>query len=190
VVLAAVSHMSSSSNKLHPIYVALDSHQYNRAVKLASALPASNLLGQALYAHALFKSGTVGKALAVLKQVLWFDSMELDYEIERLHIESNGGAADTTPATTKQQQHHQPKSKKGKGKKSKSVEQQPAAAPKESQKDLIDHLTTPLSLPEGWDQVTTKPGKQVITDEVRVVLSEDACDLRPCSYYLSPGVLT
>lgn len=91
-----------SSNKLHPIYVALDSHQYNRAVKLASALPPSNLLGQALLAHALQRSGAVLKALIAIKQLLWFESVELEYEIERLSIQSSTGSDTTT--STKQQQ--------------------------------------------------------------------------------------
>lgn len=62
-------------NRLHPIYVALDSHQYAKAVKLASALPANYVLGQALLAYAYYKSGQSSLALTTTQALLgWNDS--------------------------------------------------------------------------------------------------------------------
>ena len=153
-----------SSTKLHPIYVALESHQYNRAVKLASALPPSNTLGQALLAHALLKSGAVAKALQVIRGLLWFDSVELDNEIERL------GEISVAETTTPK---HQPRSKKGaKNAKKRTAEEPPPVTP---HRDLVDQLETALVLPEGWDQVAKNPDKQVISDEVRLLLFVLAC---------------
>lgn len=162
-----------SSNKLHPIYVALDSHQYSRAVKLASALPPSNLLGQALLAHALLKSGAVNKALIVIKSLLWFDSVELEYEIARLDIGSSSvEESSSKPQSTTKQSHHQPKSKKGsKNRKGSKTAAAAVTTPEPSvssqeQKDLVEHLMSPLEFPPEWDQVAVKADKQVITDQV------------------------
>ena len=77
-----------SSGRLHPIYVALDGHQYNRAVKLALALPESNILGKALLAHAYFKSGQKQSALVTLHKILG-DCCELSYEIKVSSQHSN-----------------------------------------------------------------------------------------------------
>ena len=167
-----------SSNKLHPIYVALDNHQYSRAVKLASSLPPSNVLGQALLAHALWKSGDSLSGLKCIKEILWFDSVELDYEIQRLELSENSSGeqpASVAAAPTKT------KSKKG-GKKSSHGKNKGAtatatqvASTEQTQMDLIDHLTTPLTLPEGWDQVAKKLDKQVITHEVGTLVDLMSC---------------
>ena len=151
----------SSSNKLHPIYVALDAHQYSRAVKLASSLPSDNILGQALFAHALLKSGQTGKALLVLRSL--FQSQELDYEIQRLtNTTSSSGAVSTTTSSLSTTDSS---SKRKKSKKGKSKVEEPVAAAVLPERDLLDQLETPLVLSEGWDEVkdATKP---VITDEV------------------------
>ena len=57
-------------SKLHPVYVALDSHQYSRAIKLSSALPPSNVLGRALLSHAYWKNGQSNSALEVIHSTL------------------------------------------------------------------------------------------------------------------------
>ena len=71
--------MSDNANvKLNPIYVALDTHDYRRAVKLCLALPKANHLGQALLAHALLKSGQQKKCIGVIKALLGPGWSELD----------------------------------------------------------------------------------------------------------------
>jgi hypothetical protein len=166
-----------SNNKLHPIYVALDVHQYHRAIKLASALPDSNVLGKALLAHAYSKSGERYLALVTLNKILSGHFYELKHEAdyslqavqERLLLSSssnNKGPSQPEPAATSSSS-----AKKGKkGKKKPVVKQQPAQpvdvknddAPKW---DLLDQLNTPPSLPEQWE--TLPPAEKAITHEVR-----------------------
>lgn len=79
-------------NRLHPIYVALDSHQYAKAVKLASALPANYVLGQALLAYAYYKSGQSSIALTTTQALLaWNNSCATTVEgqdiVQRLERE-------------------------------------------------------------------------------------------------------
>jgi hypothetical protein len=167
-----------SNNKLHPIYVALDVHQYHRAIKLASALPDSNVLGKALLAHAYSKSGQRYLALVTLNKILGGHFYELKHEAdyslqavqERLlqSLSSNNKVpSQPEPAPTSSS------SKKGKrGKKKPVVKQQPAQpvvkndAPKWDPKwDLVDQLNTPPSLPEQWE--TLPPAEKAITHEVR-----------------------
>jgi hypothetical protein len=166
-----------SNNKLHPIYVALDVHQYHRAIKLASALPDSNVLGKALLAHAYSKSGQRYLALITLNKILSGHFYELKHEAdyslqavqERLLLSSssnNKGPSQPEPATTTTSSS----SKKGKkGKKKPVVKQQPAAQPvvkNDAPKwDLVDQLNTPPSLPEQWE--TLPPAEKAITHEVR-----------------------
>ena len=61
---------ADQQQKLHPIYVALDAHQYSRAIKLGSALPDTNVLGKALLAHAYSKNGQRHNALLTLQTIL------------------------------------------------------------------------------------------------------------------------
>ena len=80
------------SNRIHPIYVALDSHQYAKAVKLASALPPTYVLGQALLAYAYYKSGQSPLALTTTQALLrWNNSDEAALEeqdiVQRLEHE-------------------------------------------------------------------------------------------------------
>lgn len=79
--------MASSTGKLNPIYGALDAHQYNRAIKLASALPDTNVLGKALLAHAYTKAGQKYNALVTLNKILGGGGgggsfFELQYEVD------------------------------------------------------------------------------------------------------------
>jgi tetratricopeptide (TPR) repeat protein len=145
-----------ASNKLHPIYVALDSHQYSRAVKLASSLPQSNHLGQALLAHAHLKSGHAVKSLLVIQSVLWFQSEQLEYEIQRLGLGTGGageGAVESAPKKGKKGSKHKPETLP------------PAPAPAPVQRDLLEQLESPLILAKGWGQVKLDPQKPIITDE-------------------------
>ena len=66
-------HHPMSTNKLHPVYVALDSHQYSRAIKLASSLPETNLLGKALLAHAYYKNGQTVQATEKIDSLLCWE---------------------------------------------------------------------------------------------------------------------
>lgn len=68
---ASCSNMSTSHHKLNPIYAALDVAQYSRAIKLAQAFPASNVLAQALLAHAYAKVDQRYKAMLVFRSILW-----------------------------------------------------------------------------------------------------------------------
>ena len=80
---------------LHPIYAALDSYDYRRAVKLCLALPKTNELGQALLAHALHKSGQTKKCYGILQSLFgpgWS-------ELEALPSESLGDTTTTTTTT-------------------------------------------------------------------------------------------
>ena len=62
------------SNRIHSIYVALDSHQYAKAVKLASALPSSHVMGRALLAYAFYKSGQSSQALGTINILLGWNN--------------------------------------------------------------------------------------------------------------------
>jgi hypothetical protein len=164
-----------STNKLHPVYVALDDHQYNRAIKLALALPAENVLGKALLAHAYSKSGQRYQSLKTLQSILQAGKfVELNCDVE-YSLQARQEAEATQPQSQQElQQQQQPSSKKGKkGKKNKPVasKQQPTtmtapttAIADDKQWDLIDQLNTPPTLPENWEILS--PAEQAITDEV------------------------
>jgi hypothetical protein len=157
-----------SSNKLHPIYVALDGHQYSKAIKLALALPDSHVLGKALLAHAYSKSGQRYESLLVLQSILGIDSFcELEHEIQyslqaRDEISATVVTATAAPDTS---------SKKGKkGKKGKPAPKPvPVAATTTTPKqkycwDWIEQLNTPPTLKEKWEELP--PTETAITDEV------------------------
>ena len=156
--------------KLSPIYVALEGHQYSRAIKLAAALPDSNTLGKALLAHAYSKAGQRYLSLVTLHKVLG-DFCELKHEVEySLEAVLERREASKSPS---QPEHAQTTSSSKKGKKGKKKPTQPP--PKKSQNaaaknqsdtiDLTDQLNTPPSLPENWE--VPAPDREIITDEVR-----------------------
>ena len=62
----------SNHKALHPIYIALESQQYNKAIKLCLASPslATHPLAQALLAHAYLKAGQRYKCLLTLQALL------------------------------------------------------------------------------------------------------------------------
>lgn len=154
-------------SKLHPIYVALDGHQYNKAIKLASALPDSNVLGKALLAHAYSKSGQRLMSLQTLNGLVGGNLFELRREIDN-SLDSFQEREKQPPKT-----NEAPKaaaSKKGKKGKKKPA---PVAKPVEPtggtestaiQQDLIDYLDHKPTLPENWEQLP--PATTAITDEV------------------------
>ena len=141
-----------SGNKLHPIYVALDSHQYNRAVKLASALPESNTLGKALLAHAYSKSGQRYPALVTLNKILG-NFCELKHELEN-SIEAI--SEEQQLSKPQAQQHPQnaasKKGKKGKKKPSPATNQK-SVPPKEDNESKI--MTKVMGLQKSYTHELT-----------------------------------
>jgi tetratricopeptide (TPR) repeat protein len=71
-----------NSNKVQAIYMALDSHQYAKAVKLASALPHSNILGRGLLAYSFYKSGQPVNALLTIEHLLGWKHLDDDDDDE------------------------------------------------------------------------------------------------------------
>mmetsp|Transcript_30847 Transcript_30847/g.47039 ORF Transcript_30847/g.47039 Transcript_30847/m.47039 type:complete len:916 (-) Transcript_30847:61-2808(-) len=71
-----------SNTRLNPIYVALDSHQYARAAKLAATLPTSNRLGRALLAYAYYKSGQTSSAKKVIEEILDWDGEKVECDAD------------------------------------------------------------------------------------------------------------
>ena len=164
-------------SKLAPIYSALDSHQYNRAIKLASALPKTHILGRALLAHAYAKSGQRHKALSLLSNDILGDEgfpelqLELKYSILETRQEDGTGSSSSTAATTTSNTATASSAKKGGGGK-KGKKKPPVKAANNNNNnsnsnndtasafadwDWIDQLDTPPSLPEHWeDMLPTK----------------------------------
>ena len=116
-------------SKLNPIYAALDSHQYNRAIKLPSALPDTNILAKALLAHAYSKSGQRHSALVVLNKILGGQFCELkhevEYSIEAFHERQQ---QQTSPAQSSQQDATAASNTKGKRGKKNAAPAQKAQA--------------------------------------------------------------
>lgn len=164
--------------KLHPIYVALDGHQYSRAIKLALALPDSHVLGKALLAHAYSKSGQRYESLLVLQSILGVDTFcELEHEIQySLQARDEKNAVTSTTAAAAASASDSSSNKKGKkGKKGKSAAPKPApvaatiaaamTSPKQQKDwDWIEQLNTPPTLPEKWEELPSP--ETAITDEV------------------------
>eukprot|EP00537_Pseudo-nitzschia_pungens_P001776 CAMPEP_0172369888 /NCGR_PEP_ID=MMETSP1060-20121228/35085_1 /TAXON_ID=37318 /ORGANISM="Pseudo-nitzschia pungens, Strain cf. cingulata" /LENGTH=1118 /DNA_ID=CAMNT_0013094977 /DNA_START=142 /DNA_END=3498 /DNA_ORIENTATION=- len=173
--------------KLNQIYAAIDAYQFGRAVKLASALPDSNVLGKALLAHSYTHSGQKDKALVTLHKILIGDGptasslstvfFEIESRLERQNAgldpsasaassSAHGPKSDPTPSTRK--------GKKGKKKPAPQQQQQQqhstAAETKQPQQDLVDRLDIMPSAPEKIDflsdeESTTKNISKIITDE-------------------------
>jgi hypothetical protein len=157
----------SSSNKIHPIYVALDANQYNRAIKLCLALPKENILAQALLAHAYNKSMQRYKAILVMQSILGTDGFqELQLECQYCKEAWDQQKAAFNTAAAPQALAGPKKGKKGK----KKPALQPGAATKtdvalEEQKwSLADHLEATPAIDENWEKLP--PTEKAITDEV------------------------
>ena len=186
-------NVDSQQQKLHPIYVALDGHQYNRAIKLASALPDTNILGKALLAHAYSKNGQRHNALLTLQTILITNRIpqilrdkdspsasttlyfcELQHEVEScLQSGQQRRQEQQSPQQQNQQQVQQSSSSK-KGKKGKkkptsnrsntsNTQQPPVAAAAAKKWDWVDQLNTPPTLPKNWE--VQPPAELAITDE-------------------------
>lgn len=163
--LAARHQLIMSSNKIHPIYVALDANQYSRAIKLCLALPKDNLLAQALLAHAYNKSMQRYKAILVLQSIVGtegFQELQLEckYSKEAWDKQQEGVNAPPAPAPAAASK----KGKKGKKKPAPTPSKAPtspdAAEPKWS---LAEHLESPPSVDENWEKLP--PTEKAITDE-------------------------
>jgi hypothetical protein len=160
----------SAANKLHPIYAALDAHQYARAIKLASALPDSNVLGKALLAHAYAKSSQRYQSMLVLTRILGPSFFDLEQELE-LCPEASQQAADASAPKTNQAAESTKKGKKGKKGKP-AAKAAPSNAPSENKMesknelDIFDRLCQPPTLPKDWNQLP--PAENAITDEVSI----------------------
>ena len=160
-----------TSSKLHPIYQALESHQYNRAIKLCLAQPDSALLAKALLAHAYAKSGQRYKALLALQTILGPDNcqtyfpelrVEIAYSLDRTQQEPAKPAAPAAPTSAKKA------GKKGKKKGSSSaataasrtndVHTTVLQPPALQDWDLIDQLDTPPTLPDNWEELPPPHG--------------------------------
>lgn len=162
----------STSTKLNPIYNAIDAYQYNRAIKLASALPDSNVLGKALLAHSYAKVGQKDLAVITLSNILILGSSsghsfyELQLVLEQQQTNDSSSSTSSlspsslpTPTASSKADSATASGKKGKkGKKKpakqqqrqRQLQQQPADAVK-SLPDLIDRLDKQPSLPNEYD---------------------------------------
>jgi hypothetical protein len=156
----------SSSNKIHPIYVALDANQYNRAIKLCLALPKENILGQALLAHAYNKSTQRYKAILVMQSILGTDGfqelqLECQYSKEAWDQQNAASNAQAAPLALAGP-------KKGKKGKKKPALQSSAAktdiAANEQKWSLAEHLEATPAIDENWEKLP--PAEKAITDEV------------------------
>lgn len=156
------------STKIHPIYVALDANQYNRAIKLCLALPKENMLAQALLAHAYNKSMQRYKAILVLQSIVGtdgFQELQLECKYSKEAWDKQQAAANAAPAPA-------PATAAKKGKKGKK-KPSPAPAAKgntsaqeapELKWSLADHLESPPTIDDNWEKLP--PTEQAITDEV------------------------
>jgi len=179
--------MMSTSNhtKLNPIYAAIDAHQYNRAIKLASSLPDSNVLGKALLAHSYTISGQKRLALIALTKVLNGTlSPPSFFELQSVLEQQSNGTSSSSPspspspssfASSKVESVAMKKGKKGKKKPTLKQQQQQQRQKQQPvdeiqpQSDLIDRLDIPPSIPEKFDTLsifsTDHQPTDIITDE-------------------------
>eukprot|EP00535_Pseudo-nitzschia_heimii_P013376 CAMPEP_0197199968 /NCGR_PEP_ID=MMETSP1423-20130617/34157_1 /TAXON_ID=476441 /ORGANISM="Pseudo-nitzschia heimii, Strain UNC1101" /LENGTH=1130 /DNA_ID=CAMNT_0042653841 /DNA_START=98 /DNA_END=3490 /DNA_ORIENTATION=- len=144
-----------ANTKLNPIYAAIDAYQFNRAIKLASALPDSNVLGKALLAHSLTKAGQKHQALITLHKILTGEEMKSSkvfFELQLMLDQQNESISSSAPisssATTRTEQASTKKGKKGKKKPSPKQSQQRTAADPQTRADLIDRFDTTPLIPE------------------------------------------
>jgi hypothetical protein len=167
----------SSYKGLHPVYAALESHQYTRAIKLCQQQPATNTLAVALLAHAYAKSGQRFKALVTIQSIFGSDTTvfpELHLEIQYAAVLEDGGEQPTSrtlpPAPSQQATKKLTTAKKGKKKQSQPQSQPVPLKISTSSTlvpedwDLIDQLETPPTLPADWEQRLPPPNGAVQPD--------------------------
>jgi tetratricopeptide (TPR) repeat protein len=175
--------------KLNPIYAAIDAYQFNRAIKLASSLPDSNVLGKALLAHSYTKAGQKLQALITLRRILIGQeslSSTIFFELESVLsqqnalVSSSASVLSLSAAPSKAELPSGKRGKKGKKKPAPKVQQQQQrqrTAGEEIQPlaDFIDRLDVPPLIPETIDFLPTVDGDSsqstiyadanIITDE-------------------------
>ncbi|CAJ1965627.1 unnamed protein product [Cylindrotheca closterium] len=149
-----------SSGKLHPIYVALDGHQYSRAVKLALSLPESNTLGKALLAHAYLKSGQKHAALVTLNKIVG-GCCELSDELKMSSPVVNSPQLPIQKGELKGKMKG--KSKKGKKKPVQVTTRESDIVATTKDESMMDRLDNQPSVPPNWEELPSL--KAVITDE-------------------------
>jgi len=156
----SINNNQQLHTKLNPIYAAIDAYQFNRAIKLASALPDSNVLGKALLAHSYTKAGQKHQAISTLHKILVGDdktSSSIFFELHSALDQQNELVASLTSTTSVTP----PKAEVSSGKKGKKGKKKPVQTPKTQQQraneeiqprvDLIDRLDTPPSIPDSLD---------------------------------------
>ena len=144
-----------ATTKLNPIYAAIDAYQFNRAIKLASALPDSNVLGKALLAHSLTKAGQKHQALITLHRILIGQekkSSKVFFELQLMLDQQNQPISYSAPvsssAPTKTEQPSGKKGKKGKKKPPPKQPQHRTDVNAQNRPDFIDRLDSTLLIPE------------------------------------------
>jgi tetratricopeptide (TPR) repeat protein len=160
------------ATKLNPIYAAIDAYQFNRAIKLASALPDSNVLGKALLAHSYTKAGQRHQALITLHKILIGEdsSSSIFFELQSVLDQQNDLASFSSAALSVASKAEPPSGKKGKkGKKKPAPKVQQKRIEEESQPrvDLIDRLDVTPFVPDTIELTgqTSNATANVITDE-------------------------
>jgi len=173
----------SSNNKIHPVYVALDASQYNRAIKLCLGMPKDNLLAQALLAHAYHKSMQRHKAILVLQSILGTEGFQ---ELQ-LECKYSKEAWDEQQAATNAPAAPQPTTASKKGKKGKKKSAAPTPSTNNNiptgdsgnnQWSLAEHLASPPDIDENWDKLP--PPELAIADEVGIGARQGSL-LKPAS---------
>ncbi|VEU44910.1 unnamed protein product [Pseudo-nitzschia multistriata] len=168
--------------KLNPIYAAIDAYQYNRAIKLALALPDSNVLGKALLAHSYTKSGQRRQALTTLHKILIGDGptspslSTVFFELQSIVDRKNAAMAPSTSASLAQgtKAEQAPSAKKGKrGKKKPVQQQQQKQETRQPEKDLIDHLDITPFVPENIHFVTDEDSSSPSTESMSKTLTDE-----------------
>ena len=198
VLLETTKRMSS--NKLQPIYDALDSHNFNRAIKWCLALPPSFLIGQALLAHAYAKSSQRYKSMVTIQGILGKEGFpELQYEIKyalerRQEGDGTSGGSgtsspqnNTSPAAQAQATSQARKGgKKGKKKPGPKPAPIPVVSPNPSQDtlddvkdfDWIDQLDSPPVLPDNWEEALPSSTETLSDHTLLATLSMTLSSLR------------
>jgi tetratricopeptide (TPR) repeat protein len=168
--------------KLNPIYAAIDAYQFNRAIKLASSLPDSNVLGKALLAHSYTKAGQKHQALVTLHRILIgqeSSSSSIFFELQSVLNQQNALASSSasalSAAPSKAELPSGKKGKKGKKKPTPKVQQQRTVGEIQPRADLIDRLDVPPLIPETIDFLPTADGdssQSTIYANVNIITDE------------------
>lgn len=168
-----MSSSATSNSKLHPIYTALDHHQYQRAIKLCLQQPADNVFVQALLAHSYAKAEQRPKAVQVLSQILLSSlGTATDEYFCELRLANKYAQTGTATATTAAAEAPAAARSGGKGgKKGKKKPAPKAAAPAPTAPavapndwDWIDALDVAPALPQQWNAIPPGPVPAVLTE--------------------------